>query len=347
MNILFLYSRLSAHSYSMINDVALNPTVKKVVCLYRDDYNYFDLRKLNEGSVIFLHDKDIQADIFDHYFNGEAPNIIYVSGWSNKKYVYHLALWRFKNLLNSTKVVCGIDDQWKGSAKQWIGRQFRFVIGWLYDIAWVAGSRQYYYSKMMGFKLSIPFLLSGSSKIFKYTDKHANRFIFIGRDDPVKGLELLMEAFTIFNQSFSDYELIIIGPDGSNISEKYTKKCNNIFYRGFLTSENIQKELLLGGVGVIPSTKEQWGVVIHEFCLAGLPVIATKECGASEDLVINKMNGFVVETGSIEGLVNAMKNLAEMNNDEIFRLKGNSAILGSRYSSTLTVNSLISCVKKK
>ena len=56
---------------------------------------------------------------------------------------------------------------------------------------------------------------------------------------------------------------------------------------------------------VVPSLYEPWGLVAHEGLASGLPVIATDQVGAADDLIEPGLNGDVVAAlaaGSAEEL---------------------------------------------
>ena len=62
---------------------------------------------------------------------------------------------------------------------------------------------------------------------------------------------------------------------------------------------------------IVPSLYEPWGLVVHEGLAHGLPVIATDQVGAGDDLIESGMNGYVVPAGSAERSPRRCKRLAE------------------------------------
>ena len=60
-----------------------------------------------------------------------------------------------------------------------------------------------------------------------------------------------------------------------------------------------------GGKGGI----DGWGLVINEAASMNLPIVTTYAVGAADDLVINGLNGYVVQPGNISGLHNALEKL--------------------------------------
>ena len=61
---------------------------------------------------------------------------------------------------------------------------------------------------------------------------------------------------------------------------------------------------------IVPSLYEPWGLVVHEGLAHGLPVIATDQVGAGDDLIESGTNGYVVPAGSAQALAEAMQAVA-------------------------------------
>jgi glycosyltransferase involved in cell wall biosynthesis len=62
---------------------------------------------------------------------------------------------------------------------------------------------------------------------------------------------------------------------------------------------------------VLPSRFEPWGVAIHEATAAGLPVVCTRECGASTRLVLDGYNGVVISKDDPEALIDGLVRITE------------------------------------
>ena len=75
------------------------------------------------------------------------------------------------------------------------------------------------------------------------------------------------------NKSFENFEL------------------NNIFFHGQCDQVKLSTELNKGGVLVLPSISEKWGVVVHELASIGYPLLLSEACGSVFDLLIEGFNG--------------------------------------------------------
>lgn len=68
------------------------------------------------------------------------------------------------------------------------------------------------------------------------------------------------------------------------------------------------------------SMTEQWGLVVNEALASGLPVIVSRPCGAAAELVIDGVNGFLVDPASVEGMSAAIAALIDMPSDARARM---------------------------
>jgi glycosyltransferase involved in cell wall biosynthesis len=123
------------------------------------------------------------------------------------------------------------------------------------------------------------------------------RFLFVGRDEPRKGLPLLIKAFT----GLEDATLDIVGsrpaaslPPGVTSHGEVRDKAR---VAGFYGAADFV---------VVPSFAEGMPTVILEAFAAGVPVIAT-DVGASADLVRDGETGFLIRPGDAAALRKAME----------------------------------------
>lgn len=122
--------------------------------------------------------------------------------------------------------------------------------------------------------------------------------IFVGRLlEEQKGLDLLIEAFSIIHKAKKDWNLKIVG-DGDdkdsliNSIKKYNLE-NNVLLTG--KCDNVKEHYLYSSIFVSTSRWEGFGLVITEAMECGLPVVAFDNSGPKE--IINKpdINGILVK----------------------------------------------------
>ena len=129
-----------------------------------------------------------------------------------------------------------------------------------------------------------------------------NSFLYMGRLSKEKGINLFCEAIKKGN-----YEGIVIG-DGE-LKKVLQEKYPNIQFTGWLNNREIEKLLPKIRALIFPSMwYEVSPLVIPEMLSANIPCIVS-DCCASKELIVNKQNGFIFKTGSLDSLLSTMKNV--------------------------------------
>ena len=133
------------------------------------------------------------------------------------------------------------------------------------------------------------------------------RFLFVGRLIERKGIEVLLAAFRHVDRG----ELWLAG-DGPLRSLVVAEAESNprIRFLGYANEESLPELYRQADILLVPSHFEPWGLVVHEGLAYGLPVIATDQVAAADDLVDSGTNGYIVPAGSSEALASAMRSAA-------------------------------------
>lgn len=284
MKILFLYTEMAGYMQSTIEGLASNGCEVDVVVWRKKKLTSFEPDAI-EGVTWHERDhfsvRDLVALI------GRRYSLIYVSGWQDKGYALGLMVARLRGI--RTKVVCGFDDQWSGTFKQMLGCLIMKVglRSMLFDIAWVAGPRQYEFARRLGFSThSIIFHLLSCDDSFFLADEELitveklNRFIYVGSFTHRKGFDVLLDAFQIYRTKFNgSWDLLCIGTNVENFS---VNPACNVTLADFADKASVKAEMLKSRIFVLPSRQDQWGVVVHEAAAVGLPLILTSGVGAGD-----------------------------------------------------------------
>ena len=271
------------------------------------------------------------------------PAIIVVSGWMDKGYI--AVCRRYKRISTNVKIVAGIDDQWIGSMRQHLGRwYFRLRYRSIFDYMWVSGAPQFSYAQRFGYSSDkiIGNLYSADTYLFEKCASVKKRFIYVGRFIPVKGALLLLDAYQRLPAEIQrEWPLVFIG-DGELREQICSIENPNISVKRFLQPTELREELLLGGVACLPSHKDQWGVVVHEFSLLGLPMLLSSGVGAASEFLIPGFNGYLFESGSSRSLQRMLERFVSLAPMEFAQLGSNSMLLGSRINVEISAMSLLS-----
>jgi glycosyltransferase involved in cell wall biosynthesis len=110
----------------------------------------------------------------------------------------------------------------------------------------------------------------------------------------------------------------------------------------FLQPKELREELLKGGVGCLPSYKDQWGIVLHEYALMGLPILASSGCGAATEFLKSGFNGFMFRKGNVNDMYRVMKEFTSLTEEDFGRFAENGIKLGHRITSEISAASLLS-----
>ena len=183
-----------------------------------------------------------------------------------------------------------------------------------------------------------------------YSNDGIIRFGFVGRTDPVKNIDILLEAWLSIGKKTQNCQLTIIG--GGNDPE-YLKKLHNfvkehnitnIEFTGLLPKEKALQKMAKLDYLILPSRSENFGMVIPETLSMGIPCIATKGT-PWEELNTNNCGWWI--DGNKESISVAIQN-ASATCSEDYKLMANNAInlVKEKYSIEKTVEELIKLYKK-
>jgi len=138
----------------------------------------------------------------------------------------------------------------------------------------------------------------------KCSESFSGKFLYVGRLSPEKNVDLLIEAF----REFPDYSLTVVGT-GPLASHCANTSGPNVRFLGHINKNEIHGVYAASDALILPSVKEPWGLVVEEALYFGLPVIISSRVGCGDDIVAHGFNGLVFESGSLEGLKEAIVNL--------------------------------------
>lgn len=154
--------------------------------------------------------------------------------------------------------------------------------------------------------------------------KDVNYLIFVGQLVQRKGVDILLEA--IKNVKSHNFEVLIVGSGDQeeilidNLGDLSIK--NKVHFLGKLPKEQVLKYLKVSDVFVFPSREDIWGLVLNEAVSSGLPIISSRRVGAAFSLIKDGVNGYIVNTGNVIELSNAIEKI--LNKD--LRLMSNESL---------------------
>lgn len=148
----------------------------------------------------------------------------------------------------------------------------------------------------------------------KHDDKI--RFFYVGRICRIKGLHILLEAFSGV-ADVDKVELHIVGSAGNKGEQRYMeqlqRKCtsSNIVWHGKVAPDEVFATIKDFDVMVHPTIcLEVFGLNISESLAMNKPVLATR-CGGAEMQIVDGVNGWLVAPNDVEAMREKMSEIVE------------------------------------
>ena len=177
--------------------------------------------------------------------------------------------------------------------------------------------------------------------------------LYFGRIIQQKGLDILIHAFNKLNKSTDAKIFLLIAGDGSfkNYCEDLAKrlKIKNICFCGRIEPHERYNFFSQCDIFVHPGTfyegrTDVWGLTLNEAIQCGKIIISTDAVGSAYDL-INVKNGYLVSSGNVNELFEALKN-AILNENLVFEAKNENAKIRKIYNSANMAKCFIEGVEK-
>lgn len=152
-------------------------------------------------------------------------------------------------------------------------------------------------------------------QLYSTVKSDSKTLLYLGRLHPIKGIDILIQAWSEIAVTRPDWQLRIVGPG----SEGYTKvlkglvsklEAPRIEFVGAVFGKEKQLEYQRADVFILPSHSENFGMTVAEALANGTPVIATKntpwnglvqnDCGWWIDLTLDQLKSTLSEVTAIE-----------------------------------------------
>lgn len=135
------------------------------------------------------------------------------------------------------------------------------------------------------------------------------RVLYVGRVDPEKSIEKVIEAYALAIKKVPEAEFLIVG-DG--IAKPELEKMvaergleNKVRFLGRVMPPDLQEIYKTGTLFATASKTETQGIVLIEAAATGLPLVAV-DAGAVKELCQNKRNGILCKPDNVAQMARAM-----------------------------------------
>jgi glycosyltransferase involved in cell wall biosynthesis len=169
-----------------------------------------------------------------------------------------------------------------------------------------------------------------------------NNIIFIGRLEKVKGVDILINAFSKVYNKYPNAKLTIVG-EGSQFNEleelaKTTSAKENIIFAG--RQNNVIDWLDDANIFVYPSIWEEgFGISVVEAMARGcIPITFNK--GGLPEIIDNEKNGYIVNIVDDTELANIIIKAINLPSDKKQKMKNNAIATAGKYTIEKTINNI-------
>lgn len=176
-------------------------------------------------------------------------------------------------------------------------------------------------------------LIPNTDAIISFRDKYkieSNDFIavYVGRPEIRKGVLVILDLWRkhLVNTQF---KIFLCGPTESDVKKLIGYIPTNIICLGF--SKDVQNILDNANCLILPSLHEGLSYSVLEAMASNCVVVANNIPGIRE-LVVNGVNGFLVDDNKIDGYLKAIHYLANAKEEELNKIKGSAFLTAEKYS---------------
>jgi glycosyltransferase involved in cell wall biosynthesis len=264
------------------------------------------------------------------------PDAVLMHSWHYKP--YRAAI---KSLPAGTLRVLWMDNLWRSTVRQWVGRAVAPLwVKPLFDAVMVPSDRTEFFARRLGFdgadvirgSLSADTTLFGSPARTGEELASRRRFLAGLRLVHHKGADVLAEAYRRYRTLVDDpWDLQVVGL-GEMAAE--LEGIDGIELLGFRQPHEVADLMRTASALVVPSRIDPFGVVVHEGVVSGLPIVSTDLVGAGPVYVQDGQNGWIVPSDDADALAGAMARMSDIGPERLAHMSDVSRALGRRTSST-------------
>lgn len=328
MKIEILWSCLSDYMVASFRELSKMKNVE-IILIYQPaksvaPFEPFDLsfcsKSLEDKNINFKEIESITAD-----FN---PDIIFMASWNFKHYMRLAKTYKKKGV----PIISCFDNQWIGSYRQYLAKFLSpFYLKPVITNFVVPGDRQAQFAKRLGYAEPHQGFYCANTYNFQKQkpDLNARRFVFVGRFIAQKSIHELVEAYKSYRKSVSNpWNLMMIG---EGPLKTLCQNIEGIEVENFTQPNQLPEKLSESSCFILPSKHENWGLVIHEAALVGLPLICTSACGATTWFLRESQNGYLTSTKT-KSIKHAMLKIHNTPSIDLEKMSEISYTLGSLWT---------------
>lgn len=292
------------------------------------------------------------------------PTVIVCVGYSDPE-IHQVVRW---SLARGVRLVVCSDSTFADERRIW-AKEFgkRALLG-AFDAALVAGQRSREYLGGLGMPAHRCFqpwdvvdsvrFADGAARVRESAAEERLRrglpkefFLSVGRFVEKKNIGLLIRAYRNYVTGLGSKSWSLVLAGSGPLEASLRKQAENegvgdkVIFFGRAEYEALPSLYGLAEGFVIPSTSDQWGLVVNEAMAAGLPVLVSSRCGCAPDLVQEGRNGFSFNPEDTEELCALMERLHSTNPGDRREMGRRSQEVVARFSPAAFASGLNAAVE--
>lgn len=277
----------------------------------KDHTNFWDASTEKNKNVVTLFEKDpiteidkskIQKKLFE-VLDDINPEVVILSGWDAVPSLLAL-LWAINHNIPTVIISESQSHDFKRIFLKELVKKFLLR---LVDTAFVGGINQRSYLNNLGFESLRIYegcdivdneFFSQETKGYDFNKLNLpNQFFLTScRFVEKKNLKILIEAFSLLSNAYPDWSLVLAGDgplkaDLETLVSEYGLS-DKVHFPGYLNYLDMKHAYAAASCFVLPSTTEQWGLVVNEALASGIPVICSENVGSAPNLLSKKHVGY-------------------------------------------------------
>lgn len=325
MRVVFLYTELAGYIRYCFERLAASGAEVHVVTYPINPEAPFEFDHSSKASYYDRNELDVEG--LKELVRNIDPQAIFCSGWIDEGYIATMQSVPF-----DTNRVLISDNAFMGKLRDRASLlRAKSKFKKLFDYAFVSGEPQKVYAEKMGFRKNEVFTGFYTADEGSFSElstenqkgRFPKRLVFVGRYVEFKGVFDLWNVFSEMNPT--NWELHCVGT-----GELWDQRMSHpsIFHHGFIQPSEMKEFMAKGGIFVLPSHKEPWGVVVHEFAAAGFPLILSDKVNSATAFLKEGRNGVLFKAKNKKDFQRVLSQIVNLPESTLREMAAESRELG-------------------
>jgi len=148
------------------------------------------------------------------------------------------------------------------------------------------------------------------------------KVLFVGSIHQRKGIYNLLEAAKNINKNEHRVDFNLVGVGFAGYPDLYNPYRKYVNYLGYVSFEKLVDLYANSHIFIFPTLGEGYGLVLLEAMSAGLPILASPNCGAA-DIIVENENGMLLKPGETSDIIDKI-NYIDSNRELLKKMSENA-----------------------